>query len=447
MRKRLFGFIVVPMIFILVACNGGAVQNAYDQTQDNEDKKVSNEPNDNREGNNRTELLDISQLYWGMSIQEIEELFPAKKFEHNKSGDITSLTLTENRFNGSVCVDGDSMHLSIDQSGLSAIYFTLNMNKACNKDNPDAQELVNTGFEELYNKFITEVDPTSTRQRSSTVEEWSNDHSEFELAFWVNLHENPPIPYADVMIKKNKENVAVVVKASAEIVENNNEDSWLGKWNRPLRNNSATLNVLEMNDKGFTFTISSTWHARTGMVDGSAFFTSTSQAIFEDGLGCQISFVKNGGKMEVTQTMECSGYGGLNVTFEGDFLKGDVQVPEASLLDIGIFETKKQDDLFRKVVGEDYNLFVENMGVYALGSNLDNFNANVVQGYIVGLATLNEAIIMYNENNEIWGATLHDGQVLYYSNVGEYKRNIPVTIKEWIQDVGGYNGKVMFKSK
>ena len=67
----------------------------------------------------------------------------------------------------------------------------------------------------------------------------------------------------------------------------------------------------------------------------------------------------------------------------------------------------------------------------------DKFEAKVFVGSVAGLGTINEAIIMRNEKNIFWTATIiydelkDDFIVKYHSNDGDFKSKLPFTIEEW----------------
>ena len=66
--------------------------------------------------------------------------------------------------------------------------------------------------------------------------------------------------------------------------------------------------------------------------------------------------------------------------------------------------------------------------------NLDPFDANVITTGVAGMYTIYEAILIYTNTNEIYGAFLHDdGKVYYFTSDIKYKNDKPKTIKKWLE--------------
>lgn len=61
------------------------------------------------------------------------------------------------------------------------------------------------------------------------------------------------------------------------------------------------------------------------------------------------------------------------------------------------------DERFRKMVGEDYQKFVDTANIYIYQEDIDNIGATVVSMWVRGAANVRTAIIMYTAS-DIWAA-------------------------------------------
>ena len=107
---------------------------------------------------------------------------------------------------------------------------------------------------------------------------------------------------------------------------------------------------------------------------------------------CQLTFRLDQKQIAVEETVECSYKHGMGAVFNGNYEKGGVSI-DTNLVSQGVL-TKSEDDLFRIVVGDDYNLYLANMTTYLEEENLGDFQARVVSGFIRGVAPYSGGIIM-----------------------------------------------------
>jgi hypothetical protein len=171
---------------------------------------------------------------------------------------------------------------------------------------------------------------------------------------------------------------------------------------------------------------------------------SGGKAVYKDSQStCQLTFHFSGGNIKVDQTEECSFYGGIGVFFEGEY-SGEKQGGSSAsndtyLLDIGVFNSAEQNANFAELTGDQYQWFAERMQFITEEDNLDGYtNAKVVRGYVRGLATIMEAIIISTDQGELWGAVLNDDVVYYYTNVSGESSQLPATIHRWADSLS-YN--------
>lgn len=110
--------------------------------------------------------------------------------------------------------------------------------------------------------------------------------------------------------------------------------------------------------------------------------------------------------------------------------------PKATLLSIGVFSDEAMDTRFRKMVGEDYQSFVDLANVYIYRDDNDNIGAKVISMWVRGEANRRTAIVMYTPEGDMWAArTLHGkGGVLaarFYRSKGNERDQLPRTLQSW----------------
>lgn len=205
-------------------------------------------------------------------------------------------------------------------------------------------------------------------------------------------------------------------------------------WNISNAHSGAKLEIFDVSETKFDFSLSAYSGGNTGGVDGTALLTENNKAVFKDGQGCELNFSLNNDTLSVKQTDACSTYGGMGVIFEGNYQKGEPKEVNVSLLDLGVFQNQQQDKDFKELVGDKYKSFVDNMQIISEGEDLDGLNARVYSGGVRGLYTIQEAIVMYDDQGYYWAATIDGDKVLYFSNHPDYSNtnaNLPKTIDKW----------------
>lgn len=121
---------------------------------------------------------------------------------------------------------------------------------------------------------------------------------------------------------------------------------------------------------------------------------------------------------------------------DGRYLKSDVDPrPKATLLSLAIFADPKMDERFRKMVGEDYQKFVDTANIYIYQEDIDNIGATVVSMWVRGAANVRTAIIMYTAS-DIWAARVEpdaNGKLAfsYFSTQGNDVAKMPRTLAGW----------------
>ncbi len=206
-----------------------------------------------------------------------------------------------------------------------------------------------------------------------------------------------------------------------------------GRWepdtNHPAH--SQTLLIGRESAKSFKFRILANNGANTCDVAGVASVNKKGNAVFKDkdnGAKCHIDFALDSDNMSyiVTPNNECSGYCGLGASFDGDYTKQkDFFVKRGVLSELN-------SGVFSMLVGNWYETFYESMPATFETENLDSFSAKVNSGAVRGMYTLQEGVIMENDEGKIWAAVIVDEKVAYFTNDPEYFKKLPLTIKNWM---------------
>lgn len=216
-----------------------------------------------------------------------------------------------------------------------------------------------------------------------------------------------------------------------EKVNENNKDIWKGQWNRINTDiyNPSSIEIKEVKDSGFTFSIKAESGANIGSVDGTAVFDKNSNAVYEsdDGFKVQFSISTYILKVKILSGDE-SDYAASGVSFKGIYIKSKLDEP--SLVSQGVFSSEEQEAIFKKLVGNEYNNFLYSFMKISELDDLDGFGAKVRSGTVKGFSGEIEAIIMANPKNLIWSAYIDDGKIRYFTNDAKSK-TLPKTIEKW----------------
>ncbi len=122
----------------------------------------------------------------------------------------------------------------------------------------------------------------------------------------------------------------------------------------------------------------------------------------------------------------------MGVTYSGAYRKAGTKLPpDETLATLGILKNDREETQFRRLVGNDYDLFLNSSQLTAEESDLDSLAARVHTSGVRGLFTLAENIIMVDGQGQMWAAVIDDDNVYYYTNSNDYKDTLPRTIEKW----------------
>ena len=76
--------------------------------------------------------------------------------------------------------------------------------------------------------------------------------------------------------------------------------------------------------------------------------------------------------------------------------------------------------------------YLQNMSSYSDGEDRDGLGTRVVSGFVRGLGTISEGIIMVNKGNIYAAVTDSQNSVIrYHTNDPTYQETLPDTIEHW----------------
>jgi hypothetical protein len=225
---------------------------------------------------------------------------------------------------------------------------------------------------------------------------------------------------------------------NAERKENH---SWQGNWERNDWARKASLDITKVTGDSLLFKIFASSGGNTGDLEGKAFIKGDTAIYYfeEPDDDCLLSFVIFRDSFITVNQAKGFCNTGLGVDYSGKYLnakyisraKSEKEENEKTLFDLGTFDNRMEDSIFKNLVNKDYDLFLNSTQLTAENDDLDGLHATVKSSGIEGLFTLMENIIMIDSSKNIWAAVIDDEKVLYYTNSKEYKNRLPKTIEDW----------------
>ncbi|MGN6647052.1 MAG: hypothetical protein ACTHJT_11035 [Cytophaga sp.] len=212
--------------------------------------------------------------------------------------------------------------------------------------------------------------------------------------------------------------------------------SWLGKWERNEWQNESDMEIKSINKDSIIFSISAISGGHMGDLEGTAVVHKNIATYLntEGGDTCLIVFTLSGDSVITVDQKQGLCFAGMGVSYSGKYINAKLpsaQEQKETLLSLEIFNTTEQDSLFKNLVGDDYDLFVNSTQLTSESDDLDSLHATVTASGVRGLFTSMENIIMIDKKNMIWAAVIDGDEVLYFTNSSAYKNKLPQTIESW----------------
>lgn len=215
---------------------------------------------------------------------------------------------------------------------------------------------------------------------------------------------------------------------------------WWGSWERDsiVLSNTGSLFIKDVKQNGFIFDLMVQNGAYLGILeDEYAKFTSKNEAVFEEDEN-KIKFMKTKEGIQI-DPINCQNLCGMGAYFDGiyEFQKDiftfyDDIIDDFVLSKIYALITKdKKHDLENYNPKSKWDDFLKCFGYDTHIDSLDNFKATIIETYAPGFYSDYAAILMINDNKEIWGAFSDVDKIYYFTTEQRYKNKIPKTIENW----------------
>lgn len=223
----------------------------------------------------------------------------------------------------------------------------------------------------------------------------------------------------------------------------NPQNKWKGKWERYIWQDEASLEITEIKNDTLVFTLFANSGSHTGGLEGYAEIEGNKATYIEvnDIDTCIITFNLFGDTLITINQKTNNCFAGLGVNYSGNY-KNELLIgknkPIETLFSLGIFKNKQQDSVFRILVKDKYDLFLNSTDLITEREDLDNLNTIVKSSGVKGLFTVMENIIMIDDKNTIWAAVISDSKVLYFTNKQSDINKLPKTINTWRENFNDY---------
>ncbi|WP_276710722.1 TIR domain-containing protein [Campylobacter rectus] len=216
---------------------------------------------------------------------------------------------------------------------------------------------------------------------------------------------------------------------------------WWGKWERNniVLSNTGSLLIKDVKQNGFIFDLTVQNGAYLGILENEyAKFISKNEAVFEEDES-KIKFVKIKDGIQI-EPINCQNLCGMGAYFDGiyEFQKDiftfyDDIIDDFVLSKIYALITKdEKHDLENYSPESKWEDFLKCFGSSsACIDNLDDFKATIIDAFVPGFYSDYAAILMVDDNKEIWGAYSDTEKVYYFTTEQRYKNKIPKTIENW----------------
>ncbi len=222
------------------------------------------------------------------------------------------------------------------------------------------------------------------------------------------------------------------------------QQKWDGTWKIEYRNAASTLEITSVSKSKFKFSISAFSGTHDGEISGTATVNGTI-ATFKN-KGCKLIFKINKNELKLSEN-GCEDYGGVGVGFAGNYSKGKAKKRIENFVTYEVFPNNSIDKKFKTLAGKDYETFLNSFHLYGDIENEDSFKAKVFTGCVRGICPYNAAIIMFDDNENIWAAVIEPGEdgnadVRYYTNSNDWKTKLPKTIETWVNEKKEFSNKL-----
>lgn len=227
-------------------------------------------------------------------------------------------------------------------------------------------------------------------------------------------------------------------------------NKWIGEWIRQEWQNDAILKITEITSDSLDFIINASSGTHIGYLEGKASIENNTADFYwkDEYINCRIQFTLFKDSIISLDELHDFCGAGMGVYYSGDYVNSqyieEESLKKEDLISLGIF-TAEEDVVFKELVGNSYDDFVNYTEMVYEENDIDNLNSKVTSSSVKGLFTIMEYIIMIDANLNIWAAIIADDKIHYFTNRTDYSEKLPKTIDKWRE---GMNDKeIVYKSK
>ncbi|MCK6610247.1 MAG: hypothetical protein L6Q78_04325 [Bacteroidia bacterium] len=211
----------------------------------------------------------------------------------------------------------------------------------------------------------------------------------------------------------------------------NSSNGFSGNWyrNKPFEN--ASLEIFDENPDGFRFKLVSEYGANTTQLEGKAMIDEQGNGFYsgsEFGL-CELRFIRKPEFIEVAYIHRDCGTA-MGVVFNGKFKAQAPSQDTRSLKQLGLVQTKEQEEQMKTLLGNSIKLLRETAHQVAEIGTDSETGARILKVGVAGMYDQMQARVLL-KNEEIWVACMdaESNQILYFTNVEEWKQRAPESIR------------------
>ena len=227
------------------------------------------------------------------------------------------------------------------------------------------------------------------------------------------------------------------IKETPVITAEASNSSWGGLWYRADsdKNERAVLAISNITASDFHFRVLANYGFNVGEIVDAVAIINQNSASFKlpplapGELPCDGIFIFTYEAITF-RTSNCSGYGGFGVSFDGTYTRETAATKVLTLYEIGVFKQQEQDKVFRNVVGQDYQLFVDTFDLFSMHEKQGEV---VITGGLRGDFLFRQGIIIYRNDGSMMAAVLNNNTIKYFSNNPDYETELPESIEIWRQ--------------
>lgn len=177
----------------------------------------------------------------------------------------------------------------------------------------------------------------------------------------------------------------------------------------------GVLDIINLNSKGFDFSINVTVGARSNLVEGYANFISKNKAIYKDSdnPNNNITFIFNEDNTITVKTKNCD-----PVCLEGNYIKGKIDI-KVTLTSVGLVPNSIDKEIAKLVSKNIYEILTY-LGCSEDTKIINKVKYKVKECFVIGIASETLTMIIFNEQSKevavLVTSSKNSNEMEYYTN-------------------------------